>query len=846
MLTPRPVMKIHPLLFITALLACHANLWPQRLTKQFPPETQEAPAASGSAAVESAGDTAPASSTLPYAPGYPIAEIVPATPSGVPVHLEYDHMEKRGDVYTLTGHVTIHYKDYTLRADNIVFNRRTGDANARGHLELSGGPNDELIDADHGTMNLDLQTGHFYDVVGTVGARPTTNKRKPLYTTTNPFLFTGREVIKKGPLEYQVIGGSITSCRLPHPDWRILASLMAVGDGKATAKNAYFKFLGVPILYLPYVTHAMNTESRQSGVVIPIIGTSSTKGTVLGESVYWVINRSADATVGTQYFSLRGWSPSGEFRYRGTGEDFANFHFVALFDRGAPGTNLNQGGQDILFSGRRDFDPAGNTRVVATGEYLSSYVYREAFAESFALAVASEVTSSAYITHNHDGYLESLRLDRYQNFQGITQIGNTYYTPEIRILHLPAVDLDALDRQLDGTPAVWGFAGSFAGLSRSEPNFSSGNVGRLDLYPHLSLPFHLAGWAFRPEVGVRETFYTKSQTPTSSTPIEDAASVNRKDVEASFEIRPPALERDFRAPWLERFFGGEVRHAIEPYIEYRYVGGINNFSSIPRFDATDVASDTNEIDYALTQRLFFKHLRPRPCANGDLPAPMDGVIHVPATYKECGGQTSEWVTWTVAAKYFFDPTFGGAVTPFRRNVLETTLDLTGVAFLGEARSYSPIISRLKVRTSQQMDLEWDADYDTKTGRVDANNIFADYRQGNLFGSFGYSTLQALNPSFTSQLASQVTKYNILRLLGGFGDPSKRGLSAAADAGYDFTEDALQYGGIQASYNWNCCGFSVEYRRFALGSVRNENSYGFNFTLAGVGAAGNLKHSEQIF
>ena len=67
-------------------------------------------------------------------------------------------------------------------------------------------------------------------------------------------------------------------------------------------------------------------------------------------------------------------------------------------------------------------------------------------------------------------------------------------------------------------------------------------------------------------------------------------------------------------------------------------------------------------------------------------------------------------------------------------------------------------------------------------------------------------------------------------------------SARRRRGYDLVQDALQYGGIQTSYNWDCCGLAVEYRRLALGSVRNENQYSFNFTLAGVGAAGNLKHS----
>ena len=182
-------------------------------------------------------------------------------------------------------------------------------------------------------------------------------------------------------------------------------------------------------------------------------------------------------------------------------------------------------------------------------------------------------------------------------------------------------------------------------------------------------------------------------------------------------------------------------------------------------------------------------------------------------------------------------------------MLTTTLDLTGVGFLNGPRNTSPLISRFKVRTSEHMDFEWDADYDFKSKRLDASNIFANYRRDGFFGSVAYSTLQALDATFTASLASQVTKYNLLRLLFGYGEPTKRGFSTDVNAGYDFVQNALQYGGIRVAYNWDCCGLSIEYRRLALGSVRNENECcTFTFTLAGVGAAGSqyFKHSEQIF
>src|ERR1700691_5869623 len=549
-------MRVRTFLFITALTLCHPQLWPQTLTRQFPAAVPGDPAPgraeqsladNGVAATQtpqkapeaSLADASLPDASLPDAPGYPIAEVVEAPPAGVPVAIRADQQEKHGDVFTLTGGVRIDYKDYILTADKVSFNRLTSDAEADGHVRLEGKQNNELILADHGKLNFDLETGRFENVTGSVGRQPSASKRKLIYTTANPFLFTGKVLIKEGPERYQIIQGTMTSCLLPDPDWRIHSSVIRVNYGQARAKSSYFSLLGVPILYLPYVTHPVSTETRETGLLLPVVGTSSTKGTIIGESIYLVINRTMDATIGTQYFSLRGWSPSGDFRYRGRGEDFVNARFTALWDRGLAPDYLNQGGQDIVFSGRRDFDLDEHTRAVATGEYLSSFVYREAFAESFALAVASQVTSSAFVTHNDAGRSASISFDRYQNFEGITQVGNTYDTPQVRILHVPSLDFDTVDQSLRGTAVRWSVDSSAAGLSRSEPGYKTGNIGRFDLYPHLSLPIHFDGWTLRPEVGARETFYTQSQIPTSTIPLPGNSSVNRSDLEASFELRPP-------------------------------------------------------------------------------------------------------------------------------------------------------------------------------------------------------------------------------------------------------------------------------------------------------------------
>jgi LPS-assembly protein len=597
----------------------------------------------------------------------------------------------------------------------------------------------------------------------------------------------------------------------------------------------------VPVFYLPYVTHPVNSDQRESGFLLPIFGDDTTKGLILGEEVYFTLGRSADLMLGSEYFSNRGFAPLGLFRYKGRGPDFATVQFHSLLDR-LPGTE-NQGGVDFLVDGRHDFSP--ETRAAGDIEYLSSYAYRQAFEENYALAINSEVKSQLFLSHAHQGLAEGVTFNRYQTFE--SNATSSTGEEEITIWHLPTVQFDGVDQSLPGTPLMWGMSASGTGLSRSEPGYETSTiVPRLDFYPHLALPVHFDGWTLRPIVAVRDTFYGRSQNPAplGELPTERDASLNRKDFEAGVDLRPPALEREFTAPWLEHLLGGELRHAIEPAVRYRYVKGIDNFNSVLRFDDTDVASDTNEVEYSLTQRLFLRHLKLHPCRGDAALGPDD----------YCGGETVDWLSWQVAQKYFFEPDFGGAITPRTRNVLATTLDLSGVAFLTHPRDYSPVISRLRWRSSSDTDLEWDVDYDTKAGRLGSSNLFAAYHKGDYTFTMGDAHLHAVSTPTPENLpqaptptiaTTPETDFNQLRFSAIYGSPTKLGLSTGMNAGYDFTLVQWQYYGVQASYNWNCCGLSFELRHYSLGSVRDDTEKLYSFTLAGVGAAGSLKRAERV-
>ena len=831
-----------------------------------------APPVSSQNSISASSSTAPSSnSPLPDAPqpateNLPIAAPIPAPLAGVPVTIHARQQMRRGDIYDLRDGVEIDYEDYVILADHASYNIATGDIDADGHLQITGGPDQEDFAADHGTLNLNRQTGHFYNVIGSVGvlhaASPTNayvpmlfglppSTNKSLYTSTNPFLITARELIKKGPDSYELVGGSMTSCRVPKPDWRIFAPHIAVDNGTARAANANFHAMGYPILYLPYVTHGVDSSSRQSGFLIPALEISSIKGNVIGEQYYWVIGRTADLVVGFQYYSLRGWEQNAEFRYKGMGKTFVHGLYNGLEDRGLAPLYINQGGQDTIVTARHDMTPY--TRFVTNAEYLSSYIYRLVFAENYSLAVASEVKSWAFLTHEKNGFASSFDADRYEKYASLIS------GDEVHIFHLPRLEFDALDHDLDRSGAFAGGEASFGVLARSEPYYQAHHVGRLDLFPHVTMPWIADGWTFRPTLGLRETTYSHSQLlgpvpaiapsqPATALPGKDAvptaknAGIDRAAVEADLQILPPVLERDFNGPYLANHFGVALRHTVEPEFNYRYVTGVRNFNNIPRFDVTDIYSDTNEVEYGVTQRIFLKRLHPKPC---DQPPP--AAEQPPPDNSGCAGAPRQWASWFIGQKYFADPTFGNAVISGRRNIFSTTLDLSGIAYITAPRDLSPVVSRLRIDPSYTTDLAWDADYDTKAGRWAASDVYADYHHGNFFSGLGHSLLNAVGetPMPPNQPAN-VVNYNQMQLLLGYGAITKPGLSAAAKSDFQLEGRALIYAGLQVTYNRNCCGLTVEFQQFSLGAARNETSETFNLSLSGVAAVGSLVRAERLF
>ena len=846
-------MRSRNLVCITLLCLCHLLLSAQALTNGLPSDEP------GQFKVDAAGSGDQAAQ-LPNDPGQemlPIAQPEPQPAQGTPVQFTSDRQTRVGDEFTLDGNVVVHYRGYVLQADKVIYHQSTSVLEAEGHLQLSGGPNDVQISASHGDMNLNMHTARYYNVSGTQGLHIA---RVGVYSTSTPFQFTARVLLQTGDDHYRIVDGSMTNCRFPRPDWRIISRAINLDEKTASTRNSFFELFSVPLVYMPYLRHPVDETSRESGLLIPVISNSSIKGFIVGEQIYWAINRSMDMVVGAELFSKRGWAPNGDFRYKGRDLDHLIMRWNALLDRGVlqqvgntnalsgtgavasvstpgqaspsliPGPTgyerVNQGGVDVVAEGRKDFSP--HLHGAGTMEYLSSYLYRLVFNDNFSQAISSQVASIVSLTHSHNGLVPSLSLERFETF---ASSGNG---DEARIIHLPNVRFDVLERPLENSPLYWGFGSSIDYLGRSEPRFHARNVGRIDIYPHLSMPFKADGWSVVPSVALRETSYTISQIPDLTdlrrgVPTISHEPLNRFDAEVSVDVRPPALERDFQLPRWNRV----LRHVVEPELTYRFVGGIGKQAqNVLLVDTTDVATDVNEAGLSITQRFFLTPRNEQRCGG-------EG----PDSASMCPGRPREWASWTISQNIFIDPDFGGAIISGRRNVFDATLDMSGVAFLTKPRNLAPVTSRMRFEAIDNLRLQWDLDYDPQMGQLSSDNLYAGYSWGRTTVGLGHALLNAVDESRGS--ASTIKSQQLQPFIT-IGKPNGEGLNIAANGGYDFVIGQVQYAGIQATYNWDCCGLTLGYRRFQLGSVRDETQYLYSFTLANFGSVGDIRRSNTIF
>jgi LPS-assembly protein len=734
---------------------------------------------------------------------------------GAVAELEAKTQSRKGDVTTADGEVDIHYADTRLRADHVEYNSKTYEATATGHVQLDY--NGEHLDADEAHYNVSTGHGVFHHVRGTVKIERLPNPA--VLVTDNPLYFEAREVERFAGDVYLVRGAWITICDPAHPRWQFYAPHARIRLDKTVALiNANFRVLRVPLIWLPYATAPTGRKVRASGFLIPDIGQNSRKGFIFGDAFYLAPRPWMDATFGVQFMSRRGVLERGSFRAKPFENTSMEYTYLGVDDRGllnSNGTRSPQGGEQQRLE-IQSLLPHG-WRFVTDFNHLSSLTFRLAFADTYGEAINSEVRSAVYLSNNFRGFSLNFAGTNDKSFLTLP-VAATPTTPAIpatsvALRNLPEVRFGSVERALWRSAPVYFSFDAFAGVvNRSDQNIQTSNfVDRYEFAPRVTVPLHFGAWlGVTTSAAFRTTSYGESLDSGGKVSI---ASIKRNTGEFAVDFRPPTLERFFeRASPKKNGPRRRYKHTIEPAITYRYVTGVNHFADFIRFDTDSTLTDTHEIQYGFTQRLFLK---------------------------EGEDQPQELVSWSIFQKHFFDPTFGGAIVANQRNVFQALNSITPFAFATGPVHWSPIVSDFKVTPGGRYDAEQILEYDPNLQKISTIGTLLKvkpYRE--FFFTAAHFRMQA--DPILQPLSNQI------RTLFGYGSLNRKGFNAAAGISYDITNNALQNQLAQVSYNGGCCGLAFEYRRIALGQVRTENQFRIAFIIANIGTFGNLRHQEKIF
>jgi len=743
-----------------------------------------------------------------------------------------------------SGNVDARYGIYRMQADKITLYEAETKLVAEGSVVFDQGE-DQRITGSKGEFNYTTKLGFFVESTGFTNQ---TNDGTIVY-------FTADRVERTGENEVEVINGKFTACEENIPKWSFTASKAVIRpNDRIKLFNAKFRVKDVPIIPLPYASIPIKKRDRASGFLTPTFGFSANKGFRLSTAYYQTLGRSADVTIRSDLYASRGIGYGADVRTRANSRSYFNFGYYAVKDRifgeSESPDNPDQGGSLFYADGVQYF-PRGYT-AVADVRLTSNLDFRQVFSDGIQQIISPIEVSQVYVNKSWDSYTLNTRLR-----SEVISIPNV----RIKTRNLPSVNFDQRPTEIPYLKGVYfSFKTSFDGVSRreevfdinlfrqstgSEPVITSAFAQRIDAHPQISVPLNFKYFTLTATGGLRATFYSNS--------FDDmrrvvGRSITRKYGEFELDFRPVALAKNFyRAGGAFRF-----RHTIEPYLIYRYIGGVDNFNKIIRYDYEDTATDTNEIEYGLTNRIFTrryteavteearKRLRENPPNGKD----------------SLSIQPYEIFTLTVRGKYFFDKTFGGALTPGRRNQIEPITALTFYTFGGVPRRFSPLNIDATYRPQRTIFVNTRMDIDAQTGDLRDISATVGYDKPllKIFQTFYYTRALTLIPSlqqFNNQFGKEPGT-----LRGSQWSPSvfvgdrDRGVYGGTSLFFDFENRRGVRGSPLIStlatlgYAFDCCSVTMQYSTFNVGA-RRENRFVFSFRLNGIGTFGTQQIGQGL-
>lgn len=585
---------MEPLRVDPALLGTQPALAGQAMSLSNPPEIVEAPEVAPLYSAQVAAGLLPA----PHLKSTKALLPPPGDAAGpLPSFMTADTINGKTDVeMRAEGNAELRRYGSVMTGDTLIYRDPLEEVEATGNVHLRR--DDDRMSGPHMKLQLDKSTGFFDAPAYSVTRAPLDQNNKPAHTA-----ITGQGNAERldfeGEGHYRMTNATYSTCPAGsgNPDWFARVSDLALDytDEHATARNATIFFKGVPILYSPWMSFALNNQ-RVSGFLSPGLGSTSQGGPEFTIPFYWNIAPNMDATIAARNMAKRGTQWQGEYRYLG-----ADYH------------------------GQISGEYLGDDKIFGKSRDALSIVHAQNFGHGFSGSLnINRVSDDTYFTDlstrvtniSQTNLLRQGVLSYGAGWWGVNVVAQRYQTlqdparPPVAIPYdrLPQVTLSAIRPDLPLGLAL-NVQGEYVDFSLPHTVSTQAQVEgkRTTFYPQLSLPFQTAAFYVTPKIGFNSTHY-ELQQQAFGTPDKLTRNVPIMSIDSGL-----TFERN--TDW----FGRNLTQTLEPRLYYLRVP-FRDQNQIPVFDTGvadfnfaqifsenvftggDRIADANQATVALTSR----------------------------------------------------------------------------------------------------------------------------------------------------------------------------------------------------------------------------------------------------
>jgi LPS-assembly protein len=478
-----------------------------------------------------------------------------------------------------TGNVTLRQRGATIRADRVDYHADDQTAIATGNVRLERGGDNAI--GPRLNYRLDNDTG---ELESPVFEFPKTPERKS----------SSRGLAERAVLEpdnkSRLFHAEYTSCPAPRDDWFIRVRELEIDSTRniGTAYNTTVYFLGLPILYAPWLAFPLDNK-RKSGFLSPTFGTSSTSGFEVALPYYWNIAENMDATITPKLFSKRGVQLGGEFRYlepKYSGQvdmEFLPKDRVAGIDRYFLGWRHAQ----QLWKG---WSAGVNVQMVSDDNYFRD------LSTKLAATSQTNLPRDAILAYSDDIWSFSARALAYQTLQDpLAPVPIPY-----RIL--PQMLFGGSQQNIYGFD--WQLSGDFSNFRHP----TEVNGQRLIFYPSIAMPIRRSYGYVVPKIGYHFTRYNLQQNSGDFGDASRGLPIASVDAGVFFDRTMHWGAREFQQTLEPRLFYLNIPYKDQSKLpNFTTAESDFNYSQLfseNRFVGGDRIGDANQLTVALTSRLI--------------------------------------------------------------------------------------------------------------------------------------------------------------------------------------------------------------------------------------------------